>query len=136
MQYNLPIYDITIDANYLLGIDEIALVETPAIEELWVAMSTEEVVKLAADNDKQILTGPALIPDKLIYRIHPETKEEYYIRFSADVIRQIAKRFFEQQKTVNFLNIEHNKKNDVSGTILEAWVVEDTTIDKKCTIRL
>ena len=39
-------------------------------------------------------------------------------------------RFFKQQKTVNFLNIEHNQNNDVQGTILEAWLVEDTKMDK------
>ena len=130
MKYELPIYNITIDGNEELGIDEIALVESPAIQALWVAMSEEEVIKLAVNEDKQILTGPALIPDKLIYRIHPKTKEEYYIKFSADVIRQIATRFFKQQKTVNFLNIEHNQNNDVQGTILEAWLVEDTKADK------
>ena len=67
MNYNIPIFEVTIDDNEKLGIDEIALVSSPAIEELWVAMSKEEEIKLSADGDKQILTGPALIPDKLIY---------------------------------------------------------------------
>lgn len=130
MNYNIPIFEVTIDDNEKLGIDEIALVSSPAIEELWVAMSKEEEIKLSADGDKQILTGPALIPDKLIYRQNKKTGEEYYIKFTADVIRQIAERFFKQQKTVNFLNLEHNQKDDVSGTVLEAWIVEDSKVDK------
>lgn len=130
MNYNIPVFEITIDGNEKLGIDEIGLVHSPAIEELWVAMAAEEEIKLAADDEKQIICGPILIPNKLIYRVHPETKVEYYIKFSEAVIRQIAERFFKQQKTINFLNVEHNKENGVQGTVVEAWVVEDSKVDK------
>jgi hypothetical protein len=128
MEYNRPIYDIKINDALHLGVDEIAFVHDPAIEELWVAMNKEVELKLAQLEDKQILVGAALIPDKLIYRVDKKGNE-YYIKFSADTIKQIIQRYFTQNKQINF-NLEHNKKNDVNGVIIESWVVEDSMIDK------
>jgi hypothetical protein len=129
MEYNRPIFDITINEAEHLGVDEVALVHDPAIQELWVAMAEEVEIKLAVDEDQQILTGPALVPNKLIYRINPKTKEEYYIRFSEEVIQQIVQRYFTQNKQINF-NLEHNKQNDVEGVILESWIVSEPSMDK------
>ena len=128
MEYNKPIYDISINEAMHLGVDEVAFVEDPAIQELFIAMANEQI-NLAADNDKMIVTGPALVPDRLIYRVHPKTGAEYYIRFSKEVIEQIVLRYFTQNKQLNF-NLEHNKENDVQGVILESWVVSDPTYDK------
>lgn len=128
MKYELPIYDISIEEAEHLGVKAVAMVSDPAIQELWVAMANEEI-KLAADNDKMIVTGPALVPDRLIYRINQLTGAEYYIRFSAEVIQQIVLRYFTQNKQINF-NLEHNKENDVQGVILESWIVKDPTYDQ------
>lgn len=129
MTYKKPIYDITIDEALHLGVDELAFVHDPAIEELFIAMAKEEIIKLAMNEDKMIVTGPVLIPEKLIFRIHPKTGEEYYIRFSAEVIQQIVLRYFTQNKQINF-NLEHNKENDVQGVIMESWLVEHPEHDK------
>jgi hypothetical protein len=127
MEYKLPVYEISIDEAMHLGVDEIAFVGDPATQELWVAMNEE--IKLAADADKMIVTGPALVPDRLIYRVHPKTGAEYYIKFSKEAIEKIVLRYFTQNKQVNF-NLEHNKENDVEGVILESWIVSDPTYDK------
>ena len=63
----------------LEGIQAISLVEAPAIEENWVALS-EQVQFKAQDQEKRIVMGPALIPDKPIYRRKGE--EEFHIFFS------------------------------------------------------
>ena len=127
MEYKLPVYEISIDEAMHLGVDEIAFVGDPATQELWVAMNEE--IKLAANADKMIVTGPALVPDRLIYRVHPKTGAEYYIKFSKEAIEKIVLRYFTQNKQVNF-NLEHNKENDVQGVILESWIVSDPTYDK------
>jgi hypothetical protein len=127
MNYEIKIYDIQIDQNYELGVEAVALVNRPAIEENWIAMS-EQTIKLAADNDKQILIGAALVPDKLIYRINPETNEEFYIKFSAETIEKIAQRFFRKGNQLNF-NVEHTN-NSVDAYVFESWIVEDTETDK------
>ena len=51
------------------GVFAMSFVESPAIERSFVALSKQEI-KLAKDSYKQILTGPALIPDKPIIRIN------------------------------------------------------------------
>lgn len=127
MKYELPVYEISIDEAMHLGVDEIAFVEDPAIQELWVAMNEE--IKLAAEDDKMIVTGPALVPDRLIYRIHPKTGAEYYIKFSKEAIAKIVLRYFTQNKVLNF-NLEHDKENDVQGVIMESWIVKDPTYDQ------
>jgi hypothetical protein len=128
MEYQRPIYDISIDEALHLGVDEVAFVHDPAIQELWVAMASE-ITKLFLSEDKMIVTGPALVPNKLIYRVHPKTGAEYYIRFSEETIEAIVQRYFTQNKQIHF-NLEHNKENDVQGVILESWIVEDPSMDK------
>lgn len=128
MKYQLPIYDISIEEAEHLGVRAVAMVSDPAIQELWVAMANEEI-KLAADNDKMIVTGAALVPNRLIYRLHPKTGAEYYIRFSAEVIQQIVQRYFTQNRQIAF-NLEHNTENAVQGVILESWIVKDPTYDQ------
>jgi len=129
MEYQRPIYDISIKEALHLGVDEVAFVHDPAMQELFVAMANEITKLLLSEDDKMIVTGPALVPDKLIYRVHPKTGAEYYIRFSEEVIQQIVQRYFTQNRQIHF-NLEHNKENDVQGVILESWIVEDPSMDK------
>jgi len=126
MEYQIKVYDIQIDQNYELGVDAISLVNRPATEELFVALNDK--IQLSIDNDKQILIGAALVPDKLIYRIHPKTKEEFYIRFSSETIEKIAQRFFKKGNQLNF-NLEHSDLA-VDGYVFESWIVEDEENDK------
>ena len=133
MEYTKPIYDISIKEALHLGVDEVAFVHDPAIQELWVAMANEITKLLLSEDDKMIVTGPALVPDKLIYRVHPKTGQEYYIRFSEETIQAIVTRYFTQNKQINF-NLEHNKENDVQGVILESWIVKDPNMDQSVTM--
>jgi hypothetical protein len=109
-----------IDENMKLGVQAISLVEFPAIETNWVAMSD---VKLSAVNEeRRMLYGPALIPDKHILRIDQSTGEEFYIYFEKDTVYQCAHQFM-------IKNLQHNHtlehKFALTGcTIVESWLVE------------
>ena len=50
------------------GVDAISLVEFPAIEETWVALNEnkKEYKFKALDEDKKILIGALLVPNKMI----------------------------------------------------------------------
>ena len=129
MKYSkIPVFDIVVSDSQILGVDAIALVENPAIEEDFIALNKVEEIKLSIDEERKILTGPALVPDKLIYRVD-SLGNEYYIRFSSQVIAQIVERYFAKNKHINF-NLEHNSKDIVKATILESWIKEDSTYDK------
>ena len=66
------------------GVFAISLVESPAIEENWIALKKQEreVMKCAKiDEDKRLLIAPALIPNKQIFRMD-EKGEDFYVYFS------------------------------------------------------
>ena len=111
------------------GISAISIVENPAIESNFVALSDEKVeVKLAeVDKDKQILIGPALIPNKPIYR-KDENGEPYYIYFSGETVAKASELYLSRGKQNN-ATVEHNFEVD-GVSVIESWIVEDPKNDK------
>jgi hypothetical protein len=109
------------------GIDAVSVVESPAIEENFIALSKHEVELKEVDKEKRILMGAALIPNKKIYRVNAK-KEEYYIYFSEDTVRQAMELFF---KNGNQSNATYEHKDAVKGmTVVESWLIEDEVHDK------
>ena len=77
----MNILELVIDEEAeLYGIDAISLVEQPAIESDFIAMNSQLLQFKTQDEEKRIVMGAALIPDKPIYRRNGE--EEYYVYFS------------------------------------------------------
>lgn len=109
------------------GIDAVSVVESPAIEENFIALSKHEVELKEVNAEKRILMGAALIPNKKIYRVNAK-KEQYYIYFSEDTVRQAMELFF---KNGNQSNATYEHKDAVKGmTVVESWLIEDEVHDK------
>lgn len=92
MLKELNIYDATI-VDETEGILAISLVDQPAIGKNFLYFSKDKPqveVNLSVNEDKHIITGPILIPEKLIYRRDESTNNEYYIKFSKEVIQQLC----------------------------------------------
>jgi len=124
----MRIVELIIDENdEASGIDAISLVETPAIESNFIALNKHELLLKEIDSEKRILMGPALIPDKSIYRRN-DNGDEYYIYFSKDTVRKASELFFKKSNHQN-ATYEHEKKID-NMTIVESWIVEDPKKDK------
>jgi hypothetical protein len=124
----MKLIELILDETMLLtGIDAISLVEHPAIEEDFIALNSQKREVFAMQNqEKRLLMGAALIPDKPIYRADGEN--EYYVYFSKDTIRKAMELFFKNGYQNN-ATIEHDY--DVKGTtIVESWIIEDATLDK------
>ena len=66
------------------GVFAISLVENPAIEENWVHLSSYQIDLKVVDEEKRIVVGYALIPDKRIYR--NQNGKEFNIFFSAEIV--------------------------------------------------
>ncbi len=114
------------DKDELSGVDAISVVETPAIESNFVALKSEEIKLAEVSNEKRILMGAVLIPEKPIYRRNGE--DEYYIYFSKDTVYKANKLFMENKNQQNW-TLEHGKQ--IEGlTIIENWIVEDKQKDK------
>lgn len=123
----MKIFELIIDEDAeLYGIDAISLVDKPAIELDFVALKADRVQFAEADADKQVLIGPALVPDKPIYRKNGE--EEFYVYFSKKTVRRASELYMVHGNQRNHtLEHEHN----VQGlTLVESWIVEDKKKDK------
>ncbi len=123
----MKIVELVIDEyDELAGIEAISVVESPAIEEDFIALKKQEVKLVEADKEKKILLGPLLIPNKPIYRKNAE--EEYYIYFSRETVRKASEGFLmkgNQSKST----LEH--QHSIKGlTLVESWIVEDSKYDK------
>jgi len=110
----------------MMGIQAISIVENPAIEENFVALKTQEVQFAKQDEEKRILLGAALIPNKPIYRRAGE--EEFYVYFTKETIRRASEMFF-QNGNQNQSTLEHEA--ELQGlSVVESWIIEDEQKDK------
>jgi hypothetical protein len=65
----VEIIELLIDETKLeAGINAVSVVESPAIEENFIALKKHEVELKEVDAEKRILMGEALVPNKKIYR--------------------------------------------------------------------
>jgi phage head maturation protease len=124
----MRIVELVIDENDLeSGIEAVSVVESPAIEENFIALKKHELELKEIDKEKRILMGAALVPNKQIYRRN-DKNEEYYIYFSEDTVRK-ASELFLMRSNQNNATYEHDKKlNGMS--VVESWIIEDEKLDK------
>lgn len=109
------------------GIDAVSLVDSPAIEENFIALNKEYKVEFAeVDSDKRILMGAALIPNKQIYR--KNGKDEFYVFFSEATVKQASELFLKNGNQSN-ATLEHKAKFD-GATVVESWIIDNPEMDK------
>tara|TARA_R110002074_G_scaffold220751_1_gene391330 strand:+ start:590 stop:1195 length:606 start_codon:yes stop_codon:yes gene_type:complete len=108
------------------GVEAISIVESPAIESDFVALKDQEIKLAKVDEDKKILMGALLIPNKPIYRKGDEG--DYYIYFSKDTVQKASQLYLQNGYQHNS-TLEHNET--LQGlTLVESWIVEDEVQDK------
>lgn len=109
------------------GVDAISVVDRPAIESDWVALKEHIKIEFTeVDDDKRILMGAALIPNKQIYR--KNGKDEFYVYFSKDTIKQASELFLINGNQNNATLMHDKAIKDMS--VVESWIIEDEVNDK------
>lgn len=108
------------------GVFAISLVESPAIEEDFVYLSSHEIELKVVDEDQRIVVGYALIPDKEIYRKVKDT--EFNIIFSKETVR-LTSELYMKQLNLNNVTVDHTKKIQ-GASVIESWITEDEKHDK------
>jgi len=109
-------------------LQRISLVSMPAIEEDFMLFNNIELSFKTLDEEKRIVTGPAMRPDIKIPR-KDENGELYYGFFSQDTVRKAAEIFFKKNSNANRTNLEH--EFEIDGVyVFESWIVEDPNMDK------
>jgi len=124
----IEVFELFIDEDADMGgIEAISIVENPAIEEDFVYLKSHKVNFQSLDNDKRLLIGPALIPDKKIIRMNADG-QKYYIYFSKDTVRKASELFLTRNKQNNS-TLEHEVA--INGlSVVESWIIEDAVKDK------
>jgi len=125
----MEIIELIIDENEeYSGIEAISVVESPAIEEDFIALKNEELIRLAEiSKEKRLLIGAALIPDKPIYRKSGD--HEFYIYFSKETVEK-ASQMFLKSGNQGQATMEHTDQKLEGMTVVESWLIEDETHDK------
>ena len=95
----------------------VSLVEDPAIESNFIALSKEKQI-IQLENEKRLLVGAALIPNKPIYR--NINGKEFYISFDEATIEKLAQDFLANDYQHN-ITIEHQQGVD-DIAVVESWI--------------
>ena len=117
--------------KFMVGMDSetyaISLVEAPAIESEFVALAKQDEIEVKLSSDERhMVYGAALIPDKDIYRNDGE--HEYYINFSKESIEKMSQDFMKNYKQ-HEVTLDHDGiANEIC--VVESWLVEDPYKDK------
>lgn len=117
----LPLYNVEFDEDTSV-FNNVAIVTEPAIEVQFIRLSKQEAprVSLKIDEERRIVSGPALIPEEPIYR--NQGGRRFYIKYTADTIRRMALNFFKKDRQ-NEGNVEHAVP--VNGiTYFESYIID------------
>lgn len=126
----IPTIELEIKNELEDGIFAISLVENPAIEENWVALSENQIELKVIDEERRVVVGFALVPDKPIYRkqkVNGELKE-FNIKFSKQTVAKAGELFMKNLNGKNF-TVEHERP-EKGVSVIELWIVEDPENDK------
>ena len=124
----MKVYEAVFKEDGMEGVYALSVVEDPAMQDTWITLSDhpKEVQLSAVDEEKRLLLGAALIPNKKIYR--NIEGNEFYITFSEETIEKLAHNFFKQGNQRNS-SLEHEIKLE-GMAVVEGWIVQDPHNDK------
>jgi hypothetical protein len=104
----------------------ISLVENPAIESDFMYFGKETQMFASVDNEKHMLIGAILIPDKKIIRVEADGTP-YEVFFTKETVAKLAQNYLAKKYT-DQATLEHDSK--IKGvTLVESWV-KDGQFDK------
>ena len=122
----MKLFELTIDDEFLDEVFAISLVEDPAIESNFVWFDKEKIQFEKIDNEKRLVVGPVLIPNKKILRIDA-MGQPYEVFFKPETIEKLAQGYLKKGYQAKS-TLEHEKK--ISGvTLVESWI-KTSKLDK------
>jgi hypothetical protein len=120
MEFQVYKAEIDPNLNSELEVSFIGLVDKPAIERNFQSFN-EHKLKFTLNEEKRIISGPAMIADLPIYRNDQELGE-YYVVFDKQSIQTIVEKFSAKGYLKNF-NLFHDEQQQVSDvTIFNSFI--------------
>lgn len=129
---NFQVYKAQIDPSIFsdLEVNFIGLVDKPAIEKNFQAFNQDKKrVRFILDEEKRIISGPAMIADMPLYR-NDEKMGEYYVYFDKDSIRTIVEKFSAKGFMQKF-NLFHDDQQQVSDVTIFNSFISDASLGVK-----
>ena len=126
----MELLELIIDEEQESGVSFISLVDSPAIESLWMAFNKQKPLDLKfkiQDEEKRIVSGYFMIADLPIARVKDDsTNDLFYVVFRKNTIESIVNKFFKNGLTSK-TNLMHNSEAQPEGV----YVIESLIIDNK-----
>ena len=121
--------------NFKIGLESevlgISLVDSPAIESDFLYFSEQKPIYFES-NEKKIVCGPVIVPDKPIYR--RIDNDEFYVTFGKDVTENLSQKFLKNGFQKNW-TLGHER--DTNGlSVVESWIKVDMEKDKSVALGL
>lgn len=110
-----PVWELFVEDAENIGL---ALVDFPAIEEDFMYFN-EQPIKMEFNDEKMMVKGPALIPNKLIYR--NDALGERYVYFSEETIVRFVEMLMSKEK--NKFNLGHTD-NYLDAVLIESYFTQ------------
>lgn len=116
--------DINSDTSAESGVDYVALVDDPAIQENWMAFTEHKSFEFKVSSpERRIITGAAMIADMPIYR-KDDVRGEYNVVFRKPVIEKIVKKWAKMNR-FNNVNMMHDDEYKTDGVYcIESFIVD------------
>lgn len=126
----MKLFEAIFDNKHHKGVYGIAFVERPATEEDFIYLSKQDKIQFKTiDEEKRIVVGIVLQPNKRILRLNKETNESFKMFFKEETIKDLCYNFTIQGYNNNS-NIEHSGEALENISFVENWIVEDQKMDK------
>ena len=123
-----PLFELLIseDENNPLEVSYVALVDKPAIERNFLAFADQKPMSFAVDEDRRIISGPAMLADMPIFRLADGDIPDHLVVFKAQTIFDIVQKFFAKGFNQNF-NLMHDPALKTEGvSVFESFIVDSS----------
>lgn len=115
---NLPLFQLKIE-DLDKCLTKVSIVDNPAIEENYFKFSKNIKMEFKADNDRRIVSGPAMIPDMVIYQ--KDENGEYNVFFDKATI-ELAAQMFMKNGFNRSINEMHTDKLSNGSYYFECFI--------------
>ena len=126
----MELLELIIDEEQESGVSFISLVDSPAIESLWMKFNKQQPLDLKfkiQDEEKRIVSGYFMIADLPIARLKNDGSGDlFYVVFRRNTIESIVNKFFKNGLTSS-TNLMHDNTAQPDGV----YVIESLIIDSK-----
>lgn len=111
------------DDEIQFGLNDVALVDKPAYQSLFLKFNEQKEVKFAIQNEEErIITGPLMIPDKLVYR--EENGKPYFVAATKETIFAASQKFARENRNNN-IKLTHEATDNTSDVFIFQSFVSD-----------